>query len=467
MFLLHIRAFAFLYLLEIGFGQSSSSSLCSIPKQEHKCLCSVVIDSELSYNVMHKLDCSRNGFDSFPDYQLITEAGHLDLSFNKIEKLDGSVSNVENPVLHSLILSFNSIYYVSTDYFKNLPNLKHLDLSHNDIASFVNSNVFNGLSKLEVLDLSFNSISTLPEYIFYPLSGLRSLDISYNYLGALFTKLDNIFNSTLGLTKEINKLSMNGLDIKYVLHTFFDGANQLTYLSVADNPLLEVPTIPYSVTYLDISGTWVAVLQGKHLNYHSLQILKMNRMPNLRKIDRYAFYTLQSLIELEMNDNPNLKDLESVAFGILSEKTDLHLKKMSVARCGLKGVNESYQFLFNKLDYIDLQGNPFTCDCNIFWLQKFEDSLNQKQNLRCVKPLRLRMKNILDLTHEDLPQCESEENQKQKVIIIVLSVLIAVLIIFVVYLIYLGPLYYQNKYREIGPDSPYGLVVDIQPNRVE
>ncbi|XP_025834803.1 uncharacterized protein LOC108741001 isoform X3 [Agrilus planipennis] len=91
----------------------------------------------------------------------------------------------------------------------------------------------------------------------------------------------------------------------------------------------------------------------------------------------------------------------------------------------------------------------------------------QRCFLRCVKPLRLRMKNILDLTHEDLPQCESEENQKQKVIIIVLSVLIAVLIIFVVYLIYLGPLYYQNKYREIGPDSPYGLVVDIQPNRVE
>ncbi|XP_043269261.1 adhesion G protein-coupled receptor A3 isoform X2 [Venturia canescens] len=83
--------------------------------------------------------------------------------------------------LYHLDLSKNNLYVVESGVFRNLTNLKRLDLSVNKITA-LGEGCLNGLESLERLDLSKNQISVIDAHVFRPLQNLKKLKLNGNAL---------------------------------------------------------------------------------------------------------------------------------------------------------------------------------------------------------------------------------------------------------------------------------------------
>ncbi|XP_029442291.1 fibromodulin-like isoform X1 [Rhinatrema bivittatum] len=82
----------------------------------------------------------------------------LDLSNNNIRKIPEGLPNS----LQQLYLEFNQVSTIPTDYFRALPQLQYVRISHNHLTNDgVPSSTFNTTSLLE-LDLSYNRLQRIP-----------------------------------------------------------------------------------------------------------------------------------------------------------------------------------------------------------------------------------------------------------------------------------------------------------------
>lgn len=356
--------------------------LCSYSKTERKCICKYVPHPDEVFPVL-LADCARLNFTVFPsDYQFNSDLHDLDLSHNSISSLYQTQSPFASESLTRLDLSYNKLSYISDEFFRNIPNLKYLDLGHNALTSFENENVFFGVRNLLELDVSYNSIASLPVGVFATLPQLKFLNLGYNDMGSFLASFNDLVNGSLGLNPELMGLKMENLGISELHNGYFDGFRNLQYLSLADNDFEEVPVVPYTVIYLDLSGTQITTLAARHLNYHALKTFKLNRLGKLSMIDKYAFYNLQSLETLSLNDCGKLKEFNDVVFGVISKDTDLPLKRISIARSGLQSLNYTYGYLFDKMEHVDLGNNPWKCDCGLMWLREYNTSLYRPENIR-------------------------------------------------------------------------------------
>ncbi|KAK5650397.1 hypothetical protein RI129_001426 [Pyrocoelia pectoralis] len=452
-------------LLSEHFRLYSSNELCSFTKTKFKCICGFRVQPYTPFPV-HTADCTNIGLTDFPKDTQLPNIEDLDVSFNKISILNHDDNNFLNFVLRSLNLSFNKIVYVFQDFFINTPNLSILDLSHNEIVYFPNSNVFRGLGNLTVLNLSFNKLSTLPEDIFTPLTNLEELDLRYNYLGATLMNSNDFFQLTMGFPRNISTLKLDGVGLTSLAYGYFNEGHHLKYLSLSDNPLSEIPSISFTIEHLDLSGTHIAIISGKYLPYPSLKVLKLNRLKRLEEIEHYAFFNLKVLEELHLSDSKSLRSFTDLAFGVLSENTELPLKRIHFARTGMKTLNSTYLNLFGTMEYVDLQHNPWDCNCDILWLQQLNGSLNRDDNIRCLTPRNLRSKRIMHLSDKDMPDCFYGENKIQKTLIGIFAILVGLLMLFILYLLYLGP--FHQGHRGVGPGSPYqSTSIKLDPSEGE
>lgn len=356
--------------------------LCSYSKSERKCVCEYVPHSSGVFPVL-VADCARLNFTVFPsDSQFISDVHDLDLSHNSITSLYEAQSAFSSESLKRLDLSYNKLSYISDEFLRNIPNLEFLDLSRNALTSLENENVFLGIRNLLELDISYNSIASLPVDVFATLPQLKFLNLGYNDMGSFLAGFSNMINASLGLNPDLVGLKMDSLGLNELHNAYFDGFHNLQYLSLADNNFQEVPVVPYTVTYLDLSGTQITTLAARHLNYHALKTFKLNRLAKLSTIDKYAFYNLQSLETLSLNDCGKLKEFSDVIFGVISKDVELPLKKISIARSGLQSINYTYGYLFDDMEHVDLGNNPWRCDCNLMWLREYNTSLYRPENIR-------------------------------------------------------------------------------------
>lgn len=358
---------------------AGEDSLCSLSKLDNTCRCEYKTCEVTHFPELYA-DCRWIELNDFPKSgRFPQDLLHLDLSHNGIDSLEGSFTST---ALIELILSYNKLDYIDYGFFANLNSLEKLDLSHNSFEK-LDSQMFNGLSKLDSLDLSYNKLTTLPDGIFTPLRRLVNLNLGYNDLGTFLEGTVNLFDSDIDLVKNITRLNLDRLNLKKIGNTFFDDSNNLIDLSMADNDFDDIPFIPISVTRFDFSGNNVSILTVRHLNYNNLEILRLNRMKSLQAIDKYALYNMPNLLELYIENCPRLRELNGLAFGVIRPiPDDIKLKKFSLLRSGLQSVNQTYLHLFKRLDYIDLQNNPFVCDCDILWVQLLNGSFHKSENMR-------------------------------------------------------------------------------------
>jgi Leucine-rich repeat (LRR) protein len=429
--------------------------LCSVKKGSNACICKRITDEQNS--IVTEADCARIDLETFPDQaQLVQDLNFLDLSHNNIANLDPQ-TKFSSVTLQTLDLSYNRITSVGDGFFTSIPNLRKLILRHNDITVLDDDNVF-PIPKLLYLDLSFNNIKTLRANIFAPLVQLQVLDLSYNNasLGEWLAETPNSLRVSLGINPNISTLRLDNIGLKDLHNVSFNDYANLKHLSLADNHFTEVPRVPYSVEYLDLSGSGIEVLQAKELSYHSLKILKLERMKMLHSVHHYAFYNLQALEDLSLKNCHNLKEFNELVFGLIRRNTTLALRRLSLSGNGLQTLNSTYRFLFNNLDFIDLTDNPWKCDCDLLWLQEF-DNLYRIDNVRCSSPFYLSSKNLFDIVDEDVPSCYPQKYGKKshRVLIATLILLVLILSSLVAYLIYYTPNWYGKRSRGVGPQSPY------------
>ncbi|KAJ8922016.1 hypothetical protein NQ315_008655 [Exocentrus adspersus] len=431
------------------------SDLCG-NSSEYKCRCKRVPEPNTRLPVI-VADCSDLNIDAFPS-NVDNDINVLKLSVNDIEALDPNPSKIVSNDLQTLDLSYNKIASINDEFFLGIPNLRELDLSHNLITSLDDDSVFQNLNQLERLDLSFNKLQTLPDLLFMKLPNLKYLDLSYNPLGGFLTGSQDELKQKLRLSVNVTSLSLNGLNISNIPSTYFDDFNDLTYLSLADNSLDNIPAVPYSVEHLDMSGNNLTFVSARYLNYHSLKVLHLNRMPSLKEIHHYAFYNLVALEKLSITDCPNLKKFSDLAFDVASKNNHLHPKYLSLARNGLQKLNDTYKYFFRSMDHVDLTQNRWRCDCDILWLKEFEHVLYMPSEIRCFVPGEIKHKSILDLKEKDMPDCYPAIYGKKshRILIIVLVSAVLVLIGLIFYLLRY-PVNWLGSKNPIGPNSPYNL----------
>lgn len=356
-----------------------ASELCT-NKSEISCDCKQLTD-EITHLPVFLANCRSRAVEYVPT-QVEEDINYLDLAENEIQILGPETRKLSSNNLNVLILRYNKITKIINGFFDSIPNLVEIDLSSNLITEIEDSNLFKNLNKLTKLNLSFNRIKSLPDGIFSPLNSLRFLDISFNYLGEFLTQSKSALTSKLKANVNLLHLNMNGLNISQLHNAFFDEFKEMKSLSLTDNNLDMIPTVPYSLEKLDLSGNMLTSISAKYLNYHSLQVLKLNRMSTLTDIHHYAFYNLYALEKLIITDCPNLKQFSELAFDVASKNNHLHPTRLSLARNGLESLNESYKYFFRNMEHVDLRNNPWNCDCDIIWLQEFESVLFKPHEIR-------------------------------------------------------------------------------------
>ncbi|NXU59939.1 AMGO1 protein, partial [Turnix velox] len=133
------------------------------------------------------LSCSRASLNTVPT-SLPRFTSVLDLSHNNVTRLRADWSPTRLPHLHALLLSHNSLSFVSTEAFTHVPHLRHLDLSSNRLRT-LEENLFSDLVELEVLLLYDNEISTVDRTAFENLSQLRKLYLGHNRISRFPSEL--------------------------------------------------------------------------------------------------------------------------------------------------------------------------------------------------------------------------------------------------------------------------------------
>ncbi|XP_048859059.1 amphoterin-induced protein 1-like [Brienomyrus brachyistius] len=180
-------------------GEPSSSALCLSSGGDRHCCTQVALCISLLLGLLlpppgalgsnlncHKacicasniVSCSKMNLTAVPA-GLPRYAAVLDLSYNGISGLRAEWTIIKLPKLHSLLLSHNSLSFLSTQAFVHIARLRYLDLSSNALRQ-LDELIFEPLAQLEVLLLYNNHISQIDRSAFVGLSSLQKLYLSQN-----------------------------------------------------------------------------------------------------------------------------------------------------------------------------------------------------------------------------------------------------------------------------------------------
>ncbi|CAH0720225.1 unnamed protein product, partial [Brenthis ino] len=324
----------------------------------------------------------------------------LDLSQNNLT----NIGPINSTTLEQLLLNKNALKELNSGIF-NLPELKSLDLSDN-LLEKLQPDLFKTTTKLENLGLANNKFSITSQLNFSYLVNLRRINLDNNLVGPDI-ELRSLFNVTgLGLPSTIQAISINGINLTDIPYDFFEPIkNSLKELSVSNNSLTKFFKLPTSLEYLDISNNPIKILNTSDFPIYEplvyLRVLKMNNL-EIEEVQENIFSYL-TLYELELANNKNLKEFSNLTFGreILLDSSDFLVKNITFRGSNLSSLDESLSVLFKRVERLDLQNNPWNCDCSLAWVRDLPIPANLTENLRCAYPRNLYNVNLFDLSTTD------------------------------------------------------------------
>ncbi|XP_069949668.1 tsukushi isoform X1 [Cherax quadricarinatus] len=426
-----------------------------------ECLDTVPYDVDCTTAELHEVpDLTPNNF-SFP--------WMLDFSNNVIYEVP------QLPLLPNLLsLNFkrNQVWKIATGAFRNLPNLTHLYLQNNNLTEEVlQEDVFLGNYNasypeplpLQELDLSYNNIITLRSHAFKHLPFLKRLFLSHNpvrdvswTMAAAITELHSL--------EELD-LSQTGLD-RLPPHFLADLTN-LRVLTLAGNRLTSVPSeiqYAHNLVHLNLNANPIrTVMMGDFQEgLKTLRVLEMCAMPDLRNVGKYAFSSLTGLQVLKMSDNPNLAVIDSEAFRLM-QGDELSLQEIHVQDNNLMTLSED-MLPWLSLKYIDIQNNPWNCDCKFQWVaERLIPDLENKNpattlSILCAEPEVNRAMRVVDLlgkahAFECGPPHPFVRDEGRYGVLIVSTIVVGVILLFTGTLIFSCVLFRRTRTRQMFGDS--------------
>ncbi|XP_062845371.1 leucine-rich repeat-containing protein 3B [Trichomycterus rosablanca] len=277
------------------------------------------------------------------------------------------------------------------------PCTEHLDLSFNHL-DFIQHRAFQNVRRLNTLLLNDNRISALASGAFLPLEFLLKLDLSHNNI----TILNKGFSSGLFSLREL-----------YLVQ------NQL--LMVNNECFLHLD----SIRKLDLRQNNISSIQVRA--FSSLSTLRRVFLDNnqISSLENRVFSMLRNLEELGLSGNL----IEHLGVGVLSPLTSLAL--LNLADNQLTQIDfKSFLSLHTRSTHIRLDGNPWTCDCDLQRVFRKLHSvhrllLDDYDNLTCTKPEELRGSALLDV---DSKLCFAETVTVLMITVTVLITVVAAII---------------------------------------
>lgn len=225
-------------------------------------------------NQIEKLDVSHNQLSkiwshSFQNCKLLID---LDLSFNAIDYIDNDafVANKQlfDVKLEFLDLSHNKIMNISNRIFNQLTQLRHLQLSHNQIKEIAFFS-FQNNKKLKIIDLSFNNLTEISNYVFGGVFSLEKIILSHNQLTRLTPELFQQF-------KNLVFVDLSGNFLNEINSYMFEGLTRVLSLNLSGNNITEIQSGTFaslkSLETLDLSSNPLKMLNIDCLPSHSIQL---------------------------------------------------------------------------------------------------------------------------------------------------------------------------------------------------
>ncbi|XP_044303316.1 leucine-rich repeats and immunoglobulin-like domains protein 2 isoform X1 [Varanus komodoensis] len=151
--------------------------------------------------------------------------------------------------LQQLYVSQNAIHRIGPDAWEFCQRLSELDLSYNQLTR-LDEFAFVGLSLLERLNLSDNRVSHIADGVFKGLSNLQTLDLRNNEISWAIEDSNEAF---VGLDR-LNKLILQGNQIKSVTKKAFAGLQALEYLDLKNNAIMSIQEGAFSQPLLKNLG---------------------------------------------------------------------------------------------------------------------------------------------------------------------------------------------------------------------
>lgn len=303
-----------------------------------------------------------------------------------IESIESGVFRTTT-LLERLDLGDNRLSELPSDVFHPLHQLQYLNLTGNRLTSLPQL-LFNGLDRLQEIRLATNLLSVLPYQAFAPAMKLVRLDLSSNLLVSL---PDHSFRPN----QQLQELRLAGNRLTKLPSRLFSGLTQLKVLDLANNEIDILPLGLFSdltaLEHLDLENNPITRLaniafQGLvNLRWLSLNHLPISSLPaeiwrpvsKLRtlllsgtKLENLRNENLAGLIELETLKirNSPLREI-----GQLTLNETPSLRRIDLQDNGLTFLPANVANL-PLLNELQLQGNPWACDCRMFWFVKWAES---------------------------------------------------------------------------------------------
>lgn len=255
----------------------------------------------------------------------------LDLSRNQVQNLSQETLSYHTGFRH-LNLHGNKIHFIQPGLFKNMTDLKVLDLSRNHLNVFAHSKTNIG-----------------------SLAAVKSLDLSSN---GLYTGMSDYF---LASSPSLENLSLDSNSITKVSQNSFSGALSLRRISLHNNVILEIEDGAFdsldNLVELDLSKNSITCITD--FNLCNLKML------NLSKNSMELFQSTRSRDHFQLT-YLDLSENKMLYFPLLPQSNVL--KHLDVSR--------------NRLQSVDVTGNPETRNTVFFYHLQFLDlSYNQLKSL--------------------------------------------------------------------------------------
>lgn len=284
----------------------------------------------------------------------------LDLSCNQVQNLTQETLAYHTS-FHHLNLHSNKIHFIEPGLFRDMTDLKVLDLSRNHL------NVF-ALSKTNI----------------GPLTAVESLDLSSN---GLYTGMSDYF---LDYSPSLTNLSLNSNSITKIAQNTFIGSLSLRKISLHNNVILEIEDGAFDsldhLTELDLSKNSITCITD--FNLYNLTVLNLSKN-SMELFQSTRSNVLYKLLYLDLSQNKML------SFPLLPSQNILEY--LDVSRNQLQSVNitgTNSVLVLNHLKYLDMSYNQLKSIPETFFRHMGSlEVLNVSNN--CIGSFSITYKDIL------------------------------------------------------------------------
>ncbi|XP_011876275.1 PREDICTED: leucine-rich repeat neuronal protein 1-like [Vollenhovia emeryi] len=375
----------------------------------------------------------------------LREVTDLNLRGNEFDSFLDCSTNLET--LRTLDLSQNHLqrfFFLCKEEY----NLQALNVSHNKLE-YIDDNALNDrIPKLKILDLSFNKLTVVNETMLQHLTILEYLSLSCNPIG------DGIHEGAFWTLRALKHLDLRNVSAPYFSPDFFKTLTNLSTLDLSWNPISAIPLLPINVQKLDLSGTQVISLENLYLP--QLRELRLNHMPNLTSL---ALNDLENLTSLETLSLIGCKQLTQLGLwsqiGIVLPR----LQRLSIKDCALETLGVELRPLMQRTPVVELENNPWKCDCKLEWIGLLNSTRNLSRDIRCLAPDRHHAKLLAEIPSYEL-QCEYDSSVIYPVLWTGLSILIVAVIVAAVLVLLKRPISHWGFKGRNGDTVTYKNVVE-------